>query len=153
MRILLVVVALFVLLLLLGCHGESRHDVTTGLNGTLDGLVLTPDPQSLGLPTDTEFLLDWKTGYAPPSTFQVSLKKIDPNGTTGAVLTELDTLSVGHYRLCPTSNLSSQTFYLLQVTGAGQSVRAIYLTGGVALQLGAPAATRGGEATHIVTVR
>ncbi len=127
---------LVLVLLLCGCNqdGDLRHDINTGSSGSLDGLVITPDPQSLGIATDTEFYLDWSAGTTPPSTFTVTLRKIENTGQTQLVRTILNTLSTGHYRVYKDWKMGSQSYYMLEIIGGGKTVRSIYLTGGTAAQ-------------------
>ena len=131
-RFLLLAAALALLLpVLCGCDGSSRHDVETGGYGTLRGLEITPEPQTLGLRTDKVFYLDWNRGYEPPNQFTVSLKTISEDGTTSPVYTrliDLDPARPGHYRLEPSWYLPTGTFLLLTVTSYGERVRAMYLT-------------------------
>lgn len=115
--------------ILIGCGGDSRHDVVTGENGTLAGLVISPTPQKLEIRQSTDFYLDWEPGTEPPSQFKVEMESIDKDGTLTGQSSDLKTISTGHYRLEP-DYLDGQTFYLLTVSGNGEEVRAIYLTGG-----------------------
>lgn len=119
--------SLFLALMVLGCQGETRHTVNTGENGSLNGLVLTPTPQSLHIDSGTDFSLDWQAGLTPPARFDVKLETVDTEDTRVGINTELRTISAGHYRLEPVASLSNENFLLLTVTGAEQTVRAIYL--------------------------
>ncbi|MEI6519392.1 MAG: hypothetical protein WCO98_05050 [bacterium] len=145
-------IGLLIVLLLCGCtqDGTLRHDVNTGSNGSLDGLSITPAPQSLGIATDTEFYLDWAVNTSPPSTFTVTLRKIEKNGDTHLVRTVLDTLSTGHYRLYKDWNLDTQSFYMLEIIGGGKQVRTIYLTGGTSGAQKRNSGEEKGEETHEV---
>ena len=127
-RFVILIAATAVFLLLAGCGGEQRHGVYTGEDGSLEGLVITPEPQSLGIDTGEVFLLDWRTGYDPPAEFTLSLRQVYPDGTTEPIYTELEEIDVGHYRLEPTWYLPTETFVLLTITGDGARTRAMYLT-------------------------
>lgn len=153
MRMLWPLILLGVALCLAGCSGERTHDVVTPGDGSLRGLELSPEPQTLSISTGEEFYLDWRDGYEPPSEFHVTLRSIDPDGSTTAIYTDLRTFSTGHYRLEPTMSLPAKTFLLLQVTGAGETVRAMYLTeeGGY---FGLEKRSEGkGQAEHTVKVK
>ncbi|HOF89254.1 MAG TPA: hypothetical protein PLZ36_14295 [Armatimonadota bacterium] len=56
------------------------------------------------------------------------LRQVDTDATTEAVLTNLHTLSTGHYRLSPASTLPAGAFLLLTITSNREAVRAMYLT-------------------------
>jgi len=131
MRKFFVPLAAVLLLIFVGCTGESRHYIDTGGSGSLAGLVITPEPQSLGIGTDEVFYLDWEPGYEPPPELTISLRSVDPDNTTSAILTDLTDLDPshpGHYRLEPTWYLPTSTFLLLTVSGAGERTRVMYLT-------------------------
>ena len=140
-------------LVIAGCQdGIASHNVSAETDGTLDGLVISPNPQELGIDTGSDFLLDWRPGYVPPAQFQVSLVSVASTNTTSAVYTRLKSTGTGHYRLVPSMPLPGQQFYLLEVDGAGQTVRAIYLTGGLP---GIPLSTAApnGQARHLIHTR
>ncbi|HEX2950216.1 MAG TPA: hypothetical protein VHV83_11740 [Armatimonadota bacterium] len=149
-RILFFVLMLCLGCFIAGCEGDVHHDVSTGEDGALDGLVLTPTPQTLDVSSGENFYLDWKRGYTPPATFHVTLETIDNTGYRDGIYTELKTSSVGHYILEPTGSLASEKFLLLTVTGNGETVRAMYLTeeGSYLLNTKAKA---GGSIEHTVT--
>lgn len=143
--------SLLLALLVLGCQGDTRHTVNTGENGSLDGLALTPTPQSLHIASGTDFYLDWQAGYTPPAHFEVKLETVNTEDTRVGINTELHTISTGHYRLEPVVSLTDDNFLLLTVTGAEQTVRAMYL---VDPDRGAPRApsTTPGAIEHTVRV-
>lgn len=127
---LLMLAAVLFLPLFIGC-GSSSHDIYTGGYGTLEGLEITPEPQTLDVETDEVFYLDWRYNYEPPEEFTISLKAIYADGTTEAILTEFEDLDPddpGHYRLEPSWYLPEGTFLLLTVTSDDERVRAMYLT-------------------------
>jgi hypothetical protein len=155
MRMIVVVLGVLVLgLLLLGCEGETRHTVATGEHGSLYGLLITPEPQSLSVDLDGSFYLDWEPGTEPPSTFEVALRKVNADGDLDPVLTTRTDLSTGHYRFNPSGYLPTRTFLLLTVTDqhTGERVRAMFLTENNYLPL-----TRGlegeGQAVHVIQTR
>lgn len=150
-RFLLVITVGILLALLSGCEGETRHDIHTGGNGTLLGLVISPEPQSLDVPTDQVFHLDWVNGYEPPQEFTVSLKAIHADGSTDPILTTLDEIDPGHYRLEPTFYLSTETFLLLTVSTTDERQRAIYLTQSSSAFDTKTMRRAGGQAEHTVT--
>ena len=138
-----------------GClDGSSSHNVDTGGNGTLDGLYLTPEPQTLDVALDDEFDLNWDYGYLPPDVFTVKLQSVDSDGTKNAIYTKLEKIAIDHYRLVPSWSLPTRTFLLLTISGAGQTVHAIYLTedNGLFTQQ-QPAGQPEGEIEHTVRTR
>jgi len=145
--------ALILLMYLVGCSGgDGQHSVSTGQNGSLSGMVLTPTPQSLGIGVDSNFYLDWRDGTFPPKSFAVSVQAVDNTDTAKEVLTRIDMLSRGHYRIVPVENLPTKTFVMVTVNGSGQSVNAIYLTAPSAPNLPQKAFVSPGDGKHIVTV-
>jgi hypothetical protein len=150
--IVLWVLALAAIVLLGGCHGETHHEVTTETYGTLEGLVITPEPQTLEISTGTEFELDWEYGTYPPKTFSVELDRVSADGSKQGILTDLHKLGNGHYRLEPIVSLPEETFLLLRVTSSYQEERAIYLTDSVFNATKTPGGEPGrGKIEHIVT--
>jgi len=145
----IIVLALF----LAGCEGDIRHDIQTGGEGSLTGMVITPTPQRIGIETDEVFYLDWRPGYEPPAEFTVSLRYVDPDNTTSPILTvldDLDPINPGHYRLEPSWYLDSSAFLMLTVTGDGESTRAMYLTEPPPLYSVKTRRHEGGQAEHII---
>jgi hypothetical protein len=145
---LLGMLGLFSMLLFIGCEGDDHHDVFTGANGSLAGLTFSPPPQTLGIDVDEVFQLDWPAGYTPPTQFRVKLERLEADGNTEEIFTELHTITASHYRLEPTADLPNRTFVLLTVSASGQSVHAIYLTERGSLLLQSPARSTEG---HLVT--
>lgn len=123
-----VLLAVSLVVLFAGCGGSSRHTVVTEEDGSMLGLVVTPEPQALGIDRGDDFYLDWPAGYAPPREFTVRLRQVDTDATTEAVFTDLHTISTGHYRLSPTSTLPAGAFLLLTIISDREAVRAMYLT-------------------------
>jgi hypothetical protein len=146
-------VVLSLALVLFGCEGNSRHTVVTDEDGSMLGLVVTPEPQSLSIDRSDDFLLDWPAGYAPPSEFTITLRKVDTDGTTEAILTDLGTISTGHYRLEPTSTLPAGTFLLLTIASDRERVRAMYLTDDDAFGMTREAKEGEGKAEHTIRTR
>lgn len=152
MRTMLFILALAALALILaGCGGSSRTTINTGVNGSMLGLVITPEPQSLGIDRGDDFYLDWPTGYEPPSSFTVSLRKVNTNASTEALFTEVDTFSTGHYRVRPTSTLPSGTFIMLRVVSDRETVRVMYLTDDSAFPMTRKANAGEGQAETTIT--
>ena len=128
---LVMLAAVLFLPLVIGCEGSSRHVIDTDGYGTLAGLEITPEPQSLGIGTDKVFYLDWRSGYDPPEEFTVSLRAVYEDGSTEPIYTsfqDLDPYNPGHYRLEPSWYLPTGTFLLLSVVSPDERVRAMYLT-------------------------
>jgi hypothetical protein len=140
-------------LIFAGCEGAARHHVDTGGAGSLAGLVITPEPQKIGIATDTVFYLDWRPGYEPPAELTISLRSVDPDNTTAPIYTILDDLDPyqpGHYRLEPSWYLPTGTFLLLTVYGDGERMRAMYLTEPSSLFSTTTRRREGGQAEHTV---
>lgn len=140
------------LLLLVGCDGETRHDVVTGEDGTLFGMSIYPDPQSLNVDTSDDFYLEWEPGYYPPNEFTFTLEQVNDDGSVRYVLTELTQLSIRRYRFTPV-NLPPRAFLLLTVHGAGESVKAMYLTKNTLLLAPPRAVPADAKPEHVVTPR
>lgn len=148
--------ACLALVMFAGCSGENSHTVTTGEDGSLVGMLLLPNPQSLGIATSTDFDLTWRKGATPPSNFTVGLEELDPKegADTTPIRTELEKVSTTHYILRPVGILGEGTFVMVRVRGAGEEERAIYLTHYSAFS-GAPrqaAPADAGQDIHEVTV-
>jgi len=140
-------------LVLAGCEGSWRHDVQTGGEGSLAGLVVTPTPQKIGIETDEVFYLDWRPGYEPPAELTVTLRYVDADNTTSPILTVLDDIDPdhpGHYRLEPTWYLDTSAFLLLTVRGDGETLRAMYLTESSTLLDTRTQRRTGGQVEHII---
>jgi hypothetical protein len=152
MRTILLSLALIALAVVLaGCGGSSRTTINTGTNGSMLGLVITPEPQSLGIDRGDDFFLDWPAGYEPPSSFTVSLRQVDTDATTEAIFTEVDTYSTGHYRVRPTSTLPAGTFLLLRIVSDRETVRAMFLTDDSGFAMTRKANIGAGQAEHTIT--
>lgn len=155
-RYIIVLLAVVPLLFLVGCEGETKHSITTGGQGTLAGLIVTPEPQTIGIETDSVFYLDWEPGYGPPPELTISLKSVDPDNTTRPVLTELTNLDPddpGHYRLEPSYYLPTETVLLLTVSGGGERQRSMYLTEPDSLYSTTTRRLPGGQAEHTITTK
>lgn len=149
MRILCAYALALALILLLGCEGDTRHDIVTGEDGSLLGMTIYPSPQSLNVDTSDDFYLEWAPGYYPPDEFTFTLQQVHRDGTTQYLSTVLTELSVRRYRFEPIA-MPSETFLLLTVHGAGETVKAMYLTdSGINL---APSRTvpEGAKTEHVV---
>lgn len=156
MRIFILIgLALMVMLLLASCGGgSSRHTVTTDEDGSMLGLLINPEPQSLGIDRNDDLFLDWPAGYTPPAQFTVSLRQVADDASTTAIFTNLETESTGHYILKPTSTLPEGAFLLLRIDSDREHVRAMYLTDKSAFGM-TRAAKPGeeGQAEHTVRTR
>ncbi|MHB0936504.1 MAG: hypothetical protein ACYDCO_08585 [Armatimonadota bacterium] len=144
------------LLFLAGCVGEEKPSVITGGQGTLAGLVVTPEPQTIGIETDDVFYLDWEPGYEPPPELTISLKSVDPDNSTWpvlTVLTDLDPANPGHYRLEPSYYLPTETVLLLTVSGGGERQRAMYLTESDSIFSATTRRLPGGQAEHTIKTK
>ena len=144
---------LLLLPILPGCEGAGRHDVYTDEYGTLRGLEITPEPQSLSIDTSDVFYLDWQYGYDPPEEFTVSLREVHADGTTDPLYTVFDEIAVGHYRLAPSWYLAPETFLLLTVSDSEDRVRAVYLTESSGIVYTPTRRHEGGEAEHTVQLK
>jgi len=124
----LFLIAIMLAMVLLGCQGDVQHHVVTDSSGSLTGMVVSPEPQSLNIDHSADFFLDWDYGYAPPSTFDVKLEKVSPDGSVSPVLTVKERLSAGHYRFAPSVSLPAESFFLFTVSGNNKTARAMYHT-------------------------
>jgi len=150
------VLAAALLLFFAGCVGEEKHSIDTGGQGTLAGLVVSPEPQSIGIDTDEVFYLDWEPGYEPPPELTISLKSVDPDNTTWpvyTVLTDLDPANPGHYRLEPSYYLSTETVLLLTISGGGERQRSMYLTESSSIFSTNTRRVPGGQAEHTIKTK
>jgi len=148
--------AAVLVLIFAGCQGETRHDIDTGGSGSLAGLVVTPEPQTLGISTDEVFYLDWQSGYEPPAQLTVTLRSVDSDNTTSSIYTVLDDLdpeNPGHYRLEPSWYLATGTFLLLTVSGDGERMHAMYLTEPSSLFSTTTRRRAGGQEEHTIKTR
>lgn len=127
MRILCTLFVIAGLALLFGCDGEPRHDIATGEDGSLLGMYITPEPQSLYVDTGDEFFLEWDRGYLPPREFTFTVEQVDSDGATHRLNTEYTKLGTGKYKFDP-NGLPSGTFLLLTVSANHEVVKAMYLT-------------------------
>jgi len=152
----IVLVTAGLLLFLAGCVGEEKHSIITGGQGTLAGLVVTPEPQTIGIETDDVFYLDWEPGYEPSPELTVSLKSVDPDNTTRpvlTVLTDLDPEHPGHYRLEPSYYLPTETLLLLTISGGGERQRAMFLTESSSIFSTTTRRLPGGQAEHTINTK
>lgn len=118
------------MLLLCGCQGSSRHTVTTGGEGTLEGLQFLPTDHSRDVDTDTDPEIFWLPGYQPPKRFTVSLKRIDEFGDLHSVNTELEQTGANRWRLKVVGTLDEGMFYAIIVRDdtRGEQREAWFLT-------------------------
>jgi hypothetical protein len=103
------------LLLLYGCQGSSRHEVVTGGQGSLEGLLFLPPDHSRDVDVDTDPEIFWLPGYEPPAKFTVSLKRIDEYGDYQSVGTELNSSGTNRWKLKVTGTLNEGTLYAIIV--------------------------------------
>lgn len=102
--------------LLLGCGGATRHTVTPGTQGSLEGLSFYPQDHSRGVDTDTDPEIFWKQSYEPPSRFTVALKQIDEYGDYRPVSTELKQVEgTNRWKLKVVGTLNEGTLYAIIV--------------------------------------
>ncbi len=154
MRIWQIVVASF--LLLCGCQGSSRHTVTTGEQGSLEGLRFYPPDHSRDVDTDTDPEIFWLQGYKPPSRFTVSLKRIDEYGDLYPVSTELTSSGTNRWKLKVVGTLNEGTLYAIIVHDdtRGEQKEAWFLTEKRIRksQAGNPSPSPENEFEHTVTI-
>lgn len=150
----LLILTLLFALVLTGCEGSgaAHHDVVTDAHGSLYGMTISPDPQTLGIPVSTDFLVSWQHDTYPPNSFQVSLYSVDTDNHLEEIYTDFTELGPGSYKLAPTHNLPDKSFLLLTISGGGETQDSIFLTDSTN---NAPAklSVGPGQATHVVKTR
>jgi len=113
LRVWKLIVASF--LLLYGCQGSSRHEIVTGGQGSLEGLLFLPTDHSRDVDVDTDPEIFWQPGYEPPAKFTVSLKRIDEYGDYQPVSTELKPSGTNRWKLKVVGTLDEGSLYAIIV--------------------------------------
>lgn len=102
-------------LLLCGCQGSSRHEIVTGGQGSLEGLLFLPPDHSRDVDVDTDPEIFWQSGYEPPAKFTVSLKQIDEYGDYQPVSTKRVDLGGNRWELKVLGALDEGSLYAIVV--------------------------------------
>ncbi len=143
---------LVLLLFLCGCEGSTRHTVTTGTQGSLEGLRFYPPDHSRGVETETDPEIFWLPSYFPPYRFTVWLKRIDEYGNLHSVTTDLEQISNYRWKLKVSGTLNGGTLYTIIVRDEihDEQKESWFLTGKTRRSHQPPSEPEGGGHTVVV---
>lgn len=127
MRRLFLFLALAVLTVtIVGCGSHSSQTITTGGDGSLEGVQIIPRDGDRDVPVDTWIRVYWPRGYDPPVQFTFRLR-VYRGSSVSTYKHNSD--QENDWQFEPASNLSDDTRYIIELEAGDESDSATFWTG------------------------